>query len=186
VAMIRAVRSAVHHIPDMPISLNVSPATLSSASDAYLEALSELGCECRPVIVELTERVRIDSMRTVLHFARECKNMRVGISLDDCRPGHMFANPLLLQELKPTYVKIDGGYLKEVFAGARPEPLRAIVAIAKNIGASVIAEHIETLAIRDFALSAGVEFLQGYLTGRPCSAEAAIDHFLTRNKYAVL
>ena len=59
--------------------------------------------------------------------------------------------------------------------------MRATIRLANELGIEVLAEGVETAAQRDFLVSAGCKFAQGYLFGRP-QPVAAVTELLRRNR----
>ncbi len=48
---------------------------------------------------------------------------------------------------------------------------RATLSIAKDLGMKTVAEGVETTTQRDYLVSSGCDYLQGYLFARPMQAE---------------
>jgi EAL domain-containing protein (putative c-di-GMP-specific phosphodiesterase class I) len=71
-------------------------------------------------------------------------------------------------ELSPDYLKLD----RELVQGIDKDPnrralMRAVVAFAREVGTSVIAEGVETRGELDVLRDAEVHLVQGYLLARP-------------------
>ena len=70
-------------------------------------------------------------------------------------------------------LKIDRGFISDVTTSADDAAIvRATIGLAHELGIEVIAEGVETAVQRDFLLSAGCEFAQGYYFGRPMPTAA--------------
>jgi EAL domain-containing protein (putative c-di-GMP-specific phosphodiesterase class I) len=74
----------------------------------------------------------------------------------------------MLHELRPDYAKID----MDLIRGIQDDPSKQtivhhLVSIAREHDILTIAEGIETEAEADWLRGEGVDFLQGYLYGRP-------------------
>jgi EAL domain-containing protein (putative c-di-GMP-specific phosphodiesterase class I) len=75
-------------------------------------------------------------------------------------------------------LKIDQSFVREIGMvpgeGQEEAPIiRTIIALAHNLGLSVVAEGVETEAQRELLLRLGCESLQGYLLHRPLGLEQA-------------
>jgi EAL domain-containing protein (putative c-di-GMP-specific phosphodiesterase class I) len=91
--------------------------------------------------------------------------MGVRIALDDCTPRHEFCSPELVQRVHPNILKIDGPLFIDCFARGLRKPLDEIIRLAKSIGAVVVAEHITTRDMCDWALDLNAGLLQGHYFG---------------------
>jgi EAL domain-containing protein (putative c-di-GMP-specific phosphodiesterase class I) len=126
------------------------------------------------VVLELTERSRA-RLPAVLAEASRLRGLGFGLALDDVGAGN--AGLEVLRELAFDYVKIDRGVVQAAPTdrGARAV-LLAVVTFAREVGAYVIAEGIESRELLAFVAeadssgdeaAAGVRGAQGYLLGRP-------------------
>ena len=140
--------------------------------------LRETGIDPARVHLELTEGTvqaawetagaRPTSMQTIESLRR----LRVGLCLDDFGTGYSCLSRL--SELPITHVKMDRSFVSRLCSDARDAAVaRTIVALARTMGAEVIAEGVETEE-QAAALSAlGCEYAQGYLFSEPVSGDKA-------------
>lgn len=163
-----ALRSARGLPPDVPVTLNVSPALVLEPNG--LRAL--LGRCRRPLTLELSERDQIDDYPGLRAALESLPGTRR--SIDDAGAG--FASLRHCVELRPDEIKLD----RSLVSGADRDPARlaAIMGLhrfAVELGARLVAEGIETDAERSALLAVGVAFGQGYLFGRPAPIEVRPD-----------
>lgn len=129
----------------------------------------EMGLEPSDIVFEVTETSEVKDqahLRGILAFYRQA-GFRV--ALDDIGAG--FSGLNMLQELRPDYVKIDMGLIRNVDQDPYKQSIvRHLIGIASDTGARIVAEGIETEAERDWVRDAGVHLMQGYLLGRPAVA----------------
>ena len=90
----------------------------------------------------------------------------VRLAIDDAGAGYSSLRHVV--ELSPDYLKLD----RELVSGVDEDPNRralmcAVVAFAREVGTSVIAEGVETRGELDVLRDAEVHFVQGYLLARP-------------------
>ena len=65
-------------------------------------------------------------------------------------------------------VKIDGSFVRDLLHNPDNQVfVRTLVGLAKGIDLVAVAEWVETEAEAEFLLSNGVDYLQGFLFGRP-------------------
>ena len=147
------------------LSLNVSPALL-------LERARLRGCldgQARFAVLEVTEHVAIENY-SAIRDAVSSIGANVRIAVDDAGAG--FASFRHILELRPDYVKLDIGLVRDIDTDdVRQALVAGIVYFAKKSGCRLIAEGIETEGERDQLRSLGVDLGQGFLLGRPAAAE---------------
>jgi len=159
-----AAESAEALPPDTLLSVNVSPAfVIGHGSVTELVARAS-----RPIVLEITEREPIEDYGA---FREAVAGLDVACdwAVDDAGAGYASLRHII--ELRPRYVKLDGGLVN----GINADPIRqALVAgmlhFATSIGVEIIAEGVETEAERLTLQQLGVALGQGFLLGRPASA----------------
>ncbi|MGZ4707298.1 MAG: EAL domain-containing response regulator [Acidimicrobiales bacterium] len=144
------------------VSINLSEATLRSP--ALLDALA--GVDERRVVLELTESETVDDYDGLATVVAAVKERGVRIAADDTGSG--FASFRHLLAVQPDFIKLD----RSTIADIQHDPARralavALVSFARDIGATVIAEGIETAAELEAVSGAGITVAQGYYIGRP-------------------
>jgi EAL domain-containing protein (putative c-di-GMP-specific phosphodiesterase class I) len=144
-------------IPDAVEHLGSRPLDDREVDDRILRA-------DRPIVVELTEQVRIDDYRLVRSALATLGD--VGLAVDDAGAG--FASLRHILELRPTFAKLD---ISLVGGIDRDDVRQALAAglhyFASRIGCRLIAEGVETRGEADVLSRLGIELGQGYLFGRP-------------------
>jgi EAL domain-containing protein (putative c-di-GMP-specific phosphodiesterase class I) len=91
-------------------------------------------------------------------------------SLDDFGTG--YSSLTYIRRFPFGRIKIDRSFVANVDLAVNATIVHAIVSIGRSLGLKVVAEGIETEEQRRFVTAAGVHSLQGYLFGRPMSADA--------------
>jgi len=71
-------------------------------------------------------------------------------------------------ELQVDYLKIDGSLIRKISEQEVARVIvRSIVTVAREFGARTVAEFVEDQRTADMARDLGVDYLQGYLYGKP-------------------
>ena len=151
--------------------LNVSPESLLEHQHypgRTLEILQRNGLKPDQVVIELTEQAPIEDLsllRSALHHYRD---MGFSIALDDLGAG--YSSLRLWSELQPEFVKIDRHFIDGIHRDpVKREFVASILHMAKASRACVIAEGIEQPEELAVLEDIGIDWVQGYLLGRPDS-----------------
>ena len=163
---------------DMPaeqlLTVNMSPRTIEAthfSAEPLLVILGRYGIAPQRVIVELTEREKVEDVSRLQQNLAKLQRSGLRIAADDVGAGN--AGLRLLSQFRFDIVKIDLSLVQE---GAERDSSRAVLRslrdLASRWGASVIAEGLETVSqlrsVRELGIAAG----QGYLLARPMTSPA--------------
>ena len=163
-----AMRDMTGEVP-FRIAINVLPASLvdDRLSAATLATkVMDVGLTPRQVTVECTEQQAIPDVPDLKRRLREFRRLGFGVAVDDAGAG--YASFTLIAALRPTYIKIDREIVQGVARNiAKRALVEAFVSFSRKIGARVIAEGIEKGEDLAVLVTAGVDYGQGYLLGRP-------------------
>jgi EAL domain-containing protein (putative c-di-GMP-specific phosphodiesterase class I) len=117
-------------------------------------------------MIEDFERVR--STVELLH------GIGIDVGMDDFGTG--YSSLAGLNQLPISSLKIDRAFTKDVdWNRASRAVASAIISMARELGLDVIAEGVETQEQLRVLRSLDCTVVQGYLTGRPASADEAAD-----------
>jgi EAL domain-containing protein (putative c-di-GMP-specific phosphodiesterase class I) len=118
------------------------------------------------IVFETVEGERISDSRWLAEILREYKRVGFLTAIDDFGAGYAGLN--LLADFQPDIVKLDMGLVRHIDAQpARQAIVRGISRICEELGITVIAEGVETLAECRYLQDLGVHLLQGHLFARP-------------------
>ncbi len=150
------------------VSVNVSPVQLTRpAFVASVEAaLRNSGLPARRLEIEITESVFIDNVPEALANLRQLKQREVRIALDDFGTGYSALG--YLRRFPIDTLKIDSAFTHEL--QSRSDTLaivKSIIALARALGISTVAEGVEEPAQLEMLRKAGCGAIQGFVAGRP-------------------
>jgi len=154
--------------PGRSLCINLSGQTLGDGSflEFVVECLDRTGVSPDRICFEVTENSVITNIEHARRFIGVLHGMGCQFALDDFGRGlSSFAN---LKNLQLDYLKIDGYFIRNLASDSVNQAMvTAMIKLARSLNFQVIAEHVEDLAAADSARRMGVDFLQGYQTGRP-------------------
>ncbi len=128
--------------------------------------IAETGASPSNLVFELTETAAVYNLDEAKAFIKELKSIGCSFSLDDFGVG--FSSFRYLQELGVDYIKIDGSFVKKITENGNDRLfVKAIADIARGMGIRTIAEFVENEEILELLEELGVDYAQGYHTGRP-------------------
>jgi EAL domain-containing protein (putative c-di-GMP-specific phosphodiesterase class I) len=163
-----AVRSALlaaEALPsDLYVSINVSPAAL--LAPGLTECLLAGHLPLERIVLEVTEHVSVPDYELLAARAAEVRRLGVRLAVDDAGAG--FASFRHILKLCPEYIKLDRTLIENISEDpARRALAAAVVLFAFEMGSTVVAEGVETLAELRTAQTLGIDAAQGFLLGRP-------------------
>ena len=163
IAVIEAAFAAALDLPpDVGLSLNASPGTLS---DPRLRELITANSG-REIVVEITEHAMVFDYHLLQRTLGELRAMGVSIAVDDAGAG--FSSLRHIVQLAPETIKLDISLTQ----GVGVSPLRRALAgllieFAQRTGAQLVVEGIEEVSDLTTWTTLGAHAAQGFLIGMP-------------------
>ncbi len=156
---------------DLVISVNVSVKQFH-----HQEFINEVNnaLECADLApkfldLEITESCTMNNLESVLKFLTTFREMGISISLDDFGTG--FSSLSILDQLPLDTLKVDRAFIKDINAGGENGELaKMIIAMAKSLKLSIVAEGIETQEHLDFLKVNNCDEYQGFFLSPPVPA----------------
>lgn len=159
--------NAASRLPDATwLFLNINPATFTAPGyAAELAALArERGIAPERIVIEVLESGG-SQLDRIAHATRAYRAEGFLVAVDDFGAGHSNIDRLLT--LKPDIVKLDRSLVRTQGAHLRDALLPKLVGLLHESRMFVVAEGIETEADLFLAARSNVDFVQGFLFGRP-------------------
>ena len=153
--------------PDAVISVNLSGRDMTDGdvSVFIIEKLNKYKVAGR-VIFEILEDENIENIERIGTFIERVRRMGVKIAIDDFGSG--YSNFSYILKLKPDYIKIDGSIIKNIDTSEDSRAIAgAIIAFAKKLDITVIAEFVRSKEVFDTCVELGVDEFQGFYLGEP-------------------
>lgn len=159
------------------IAVNLSPLILQQERALVLvRSLIEGFAPICAVKIEMTESAASAHPDIVRSVAAQIHLMGASLAIDDFGIG--YSSMRALAELPFDTLKIDLSFVSEMFDSPKSlRLLRAMISFGQTLELQVVAEGVETQAQRRLLIEAGVDLAQGYLFGKPMTAEALASRF---------
>ncbi len=163
--------SAMKYDSSLPVrsfAINLSGQSLSSSSamEYVKQQLQDYPDIVRHVVFEITETAAISNLVSAQRFVSEFRGMGVKFSLDDFGTGVSSFN--YLKNLNVDYLKIDGGFVREMMVDPVDYAMvKSIAHIGNVMGIKTIAEHTESMEIFENLREIGVDYAQGFCLHEP-------------------
>lgn len=161
-----AVEAALDQLAEVPpgvfLSINASPATL--VSPGFNDLLADV--DVSQIVVEVTEHDAIEDYVLISGALAGLRRRGLRLAVDDAGAGFSTLRHIL--RLRPDVIKLDLTLTQDIDTDPVQRALAAALAdFGANIGASVVAEGIETARHAEVLRELGVTHGQGYGLGRP-------------------
>lgn len=157
------------------IFLNFNPA---EGADPFLSLrvtcrlIQELGLAPGRFVFEISELDPILEVEAFRELMGEFRDAGYRFALDDVGAGYASLN--LLHQLRPDYLKIDLGIVRDVHRDAHKAAIaRHLIGLASDLGIPAIAEGVEQPDELAWLRVEGIAYVQGYLTGKPAPSRDA-------------
>ena len=169
-ACAEAIVAAAARLPKgLFLSVNFSVRTIEApefSTSSLLELLERYGFPADRLVIELTERERIEDLEGVRQKLAAVRRAGVRLAADNLGAGN--AGLRLLSDLRFDVLKVDLGLVQRTAPGAPSSAVvESIVAFASRTGALVIGEGVEQEEQMAQLVRLGVTAAQGYLFSRP-------------------
>ncbi len=167
-AIRHACRDASAWPGSLKVAINLSAAQFTSFDlvTDVLAALAETGLVPNRLEFEVTESLLLRDESKTHEILHKLRDMGVSIALDDFGTG--YASLSYLTRFPFDKIKIDQTFVRDL--PDRPDCVaivRAVAALAANLGMTTVAEGIETERHLQLVEEAGCDLGQGYLFCRP-------------------
>ncbi|ROQ01151.1 EAL domain-containing protein (putative c-di-GMP-specific phosphodiesterase class I) [Stella humosa] len=160
--------------PEQHLQMSVNFSTASLTDRGFPEVVENLartrGIEPHRLILEVSDRAVMADPMVSLNVLARLRDKGFGLSIDDFGSGN--ASLEQLARMPFSDMKIDSAFVHDASrAGVARKVVRAIVALGHSQDMTVTAEGVEDHEALRFLKDIGCDFAQGYLIGRPMSAE---------------
>ena len=170
---------ALELLPELPrdqfLAVNLSPAV---ALDLSLAATRPGDHILKRLVVEITEHAVVAGYAELRERLAPYRHRGLRLAIDDAGAGYASLHHVV--ELGPDIIKIDRSLINGVAIDrGRRSVVSALVLLALDLGATVVAEGIETADDFFAACDLGVDAAQGFLLAPPSTSRRALARWAT-------
>lgn len=153
------------------IAVNISSQQFyqSDMQTTVMKALFEAGAKPSLLQLELTESILMKDVERTIATLEYLKNTGITLAMDDFGTG--YSSLSYLKRFPIDALKIDRSFVIDLEASNDGATIcAAIIAMARQLGLTVIAEGVETKEQLEFLRSQECDQIQGFLFSKPVSA----------------
>jgi len=150
---------------DVSLFVNLHPEELSARW--LVRTDDPINFQKRTVYLEVTESATMEYFDVCKSVLRElCLRTNAKLVIDDFGAGYSNLERLIL--LEPAVVKLDLVLTRDIHKERRKQIVTThMISLCRDLGASVVAEGVETLDELKCLRDLGVDYAQGYFIARP-------------------
>ncbi|WP_233835743.1 cyclic di-GMP phosphodiesterase [Paraburkholderia sp. ZP32-5] len=172
---------------DLRIAINLSARQLTDTAVVrhFSEALQHASLDPCLLDLELTESCLIENEAAAIELIKQFRQIGAQVHLDDFGTGYSSLSQL--GRIPLDVIKLDRSFVRSIHADMKAQALvRSMVAVAQELDFQVVAEGIETEAEEAFMKGLGVDYVQGFLYGKPMAAADFERWLLDRRRFRLI
>jgi diguanylate cyclase (GGDEF)-like protein/PAS domain S-box-containing protein len=163
----------LQHGMELWVAVNLSLRQFQHPSLVRLaaEALEAAGLPPRCLALEITETSAMQNAEVTIHTLRQLRTLGVRVAIDDFGVGYSSLSHL--RRLPLDTLKIDRSFVRDIADDPGDAAIvRALVALARSLGLTVVAEGVETEEQLSFLRNCRCDGMQGFLLSPPLPPDA--------------
>lgn len=162
-------REMQQYIADFRVNINVSYIQIvcGRMANKILTAIKANHLRPESVCIEMTESGFMDMTPCFCRFRKRLEENKIQFIIDDFGTG--YSNLRYISEMNPDYVKIDKDFTARAMSNEKDyELFRKIIEMVHSVNVKICIEGIEKEEWAYAMKEIHVDYMQGYLYGRPC------------------
>ena len=150
------------------VAINIAGQTLGDSEflEFVVDCFDHTGANPGDICFEVTESSVIANLDHAHRFIAVLHGMGCEFALDDFGSG--LSSFSTLRTLPMDYLKIDGSFIKNLAGDSVNKAMvAAMIELSRSLNFRVVAEHVEDQLSLDTVTDMGIDFVQGFVVGRP-------------------
>jgi diguanylate cyclase (GGDEF)-like protein/PAS domain S-box-containing protein len=160
--------------PGRSVAINIAGQTLGDAEflEFVVECFDHTGASPGDICFEVTENSVVANLDHAQRFIAVLHGMGCEFALDDFGSG--LSSFSTLRTLPMDYLKIDGSFIHNLAGDSVNQAMvSAMIELSRSLNFRVVAEQVEDQVSLDAVISMGIDFVQGFVVGRPLPLSVA-------------
>lgn len=160
----------------VPLTMSVNVSARQLAYPQFISEidriLAETGIQGTQLKLEMTESVLIENDDIARHAITQLRERQIQLCMDDFGTG--YSSLSYLHRFSFDTLKIDRTFVSSLKSGRAASPIvQTVIALARNLHMTTVAEGVETKIQQDLLRRLGCEYGQGYLFAPPLDETTA-------------
>jgi EAL domain-containing protein (putative c-di-GMP-specific phosphodiesterase class I) len=152
--------------------VNLHP--LDLVDDELYEANSQFARNAKRIVLEITERARLDATENLLDRIGRLRRLGFRMAIDDIGAG--YSGLTSFAHVEPEIVKIDMSLVRDIDqSDTKQRIVRSLVDLCDDLNTKTVAEGVETAAEHACCVEIGCTWLQGYRFAKPGEAFPTVE-----------
>jgi diguanylate cyclase (GGDEF)-like protein/PAS domain S-box-containing protein len=154
--------------PGRSVAINIAGQTLGDGEflEFVVECFDHTGASPGDICFEVTESSVVANLDHAQRFIAVLHGMGCEFALDNFGSG--LSSFSTLRTLPMDYLKIDGSFIKHLAADTVNKAMvAAMIELSRSLNFRVVAENVEDQSALDTVTGMGIDFVQGFIVGRP-------------------
>ena len=154
--------------PGRSVAINIAGQTLGDSEflEFVVDCFDHTGATPSDICFEVTESSVVANLDHARRFIAVLHGMGCEFALDDFGSG--LSSFSTLKTLPMDYLKIDGSFIRNLAHDTVNQALvAAMIELSRSLNFRIVAEQVEDQPSLDTVTSMGIDFVQGFVVGRP-------------------
>jgi len=154
--------------PGRSVAINIAGQTLGDTEflEFVVDCFDHTGASPSDICFEVTESSVVANLDHAQRFIAVLHGMGCEFALDNFGSG--LSSFSTLKTLPMDYLKIDGSFIKNLAGDSVNQAMvAAMIELSRSLNFRVVAEHVEDQWALDTVTGMGIDFVQGFVVGRP-------------------
>jgi EAL domain-containing protein (putative c-di-GMP-specific phosphodiesterase class I) len=150
------------------VAINIAGQTLGDSEflEFVVECFDHTGASPSDICLEISESSVVANLDHARRFIAVLHGMGCEFALDDFGSG--LSSFSTLRTLPIDYLKIDGSFIRNLAVDTVNQAMvAAMIELSRSLNFRIVAEQVEDQMSLDAARSMGIDFVQGFIIGRP-------------------
>ena len=154
--------------PGRSVAINIAGQTLGDSDflEFVVDCFDHTGANPGDICFEVTESAVVANLDHARRFIAVLHGMGCEFALDDFGSG--LSSFSTLRTLPMDYLKIDGSFINNLAGDSVNQAMvAAMIEMSRSLNFRVVAEQVEDQLSLDTVTGMGIDFVQGFVVGRP-------------------